>query len=59
MDVRKPHDSCSRIRVGEGSPKTKENKQIGNLKNATLQKHTKMCWESYAQIIEKSSKTGY
>ena len=24
MDVRKPHDSCSRIRVGEGSPKTKE-----------------------------------
>ena len=24
MDVRKPYDSCSRIRVGEGSPKTKE-----------------------------------
>ena len=33
LNVRKPHESCSRIRVGEGSPKEEEIKKDKILKN--------------------------
>ena len=41
VDVRKPHDSCSGIRVGDGSRKKQELDKIGEYGKQTFPNHTK------------------
>ena len=48
--VRKPHESCSRIRVGGGSPKKKEIENIRKL----LEKHSKIGVEQIRKIYNKN-----
>ena len=45
VDVRKPYDSCSRMRVGDSSPKRQEIEQIVKSGEQTFQNHTKMMLE--------------
>jgi len=47
VHVRKPHESCSRIRAGEGSPKKKDIKQI--------RKKTNICVKKEPQNSERNS----
>ena len=41
VDVRKPHDSCSGIRLGDGSRKKQELYKIGENGKRTFPNHTK------------------
>ena len=46
VNVRKQHDSCSRIRVGEGSPKKKEIKQGVRSEKQAIQTNAKHVLET-------------
>ena len=46
-NVRKPYESCSRIRVGEGSPKKKEIEKT----RKTLEKHSKIGLEKVMENV--------
>ena len=45
VDVRKPYDSCSRMRVGDSSPKRQEIEKNVKSGKRTLQNRTKMMLE--------------
>ena len=45
VDVLKPYDSCSRMRVGDGFPKEQEIEKRGKYGTRTFQNHTKMMLE--------------
>jgi len=47
VNVRKPHESCSRIRVGEGSPKKKEIEKMRKI----LEKHSKIGLEKVMENV--------
>jgi len=53
VDVRKPYDSCSGIRVGDGSRKNKNSKKYENMENAFPQTIQKVCRRNDVKIIEK------